>query len=362
MTDQDYMKLALNIAASALGQTSPNPAVGAVVVKNNEIIGMGAHLKAGEPHAEVHAIRMAQDKAEGATIYVTLEPCSHHGKTPPCADLIIQSGIKRVVIATTDPNPLVAGQGIAKLRPAGINVELGLMKAEADELNKVFFHYMTTGTPYVTLKAAMSLDGKIATRTGDSKWISSEVSRAEVHQQRRRHDAILVGVGTVLADNPSLTVRLEGGAKQPKRIILDTHLRTPLEATVVTDGLAETMILTGHTIDEAKASQMQEKGVSVIQLPDTPRNLDQVLTVLAEAGVTSVYVEGGAEVHGQFLQKKAFQELILYIAPKLIGGRLAPTAFGGEGFAFMTEVLDLEIMEMERSGPDIKLVARPRKE
>ena len=201
MKDTDYMSLAIELAKQTKGQTSPNPVVGAVVVKDNAVVGLGAHLKAGEPHAEVHAIRMAGDKAKNATIYVTLEPCSHHGRTPPCSNLIIESKIKRVVIASVDPNPLVAGSGIKRLQDAGIKVEVGLLRKQADELNEVFFHYISTKRPYITIKSATSLDGKIATSTGESKWITGEEARNDVHQYRHEHDAILVGVNTV--DPPS---------------------------------------------------------------------------------------------------------------------------------------------------------------
>jgi diaminohydroxyphosphoribosylaminopyrimidine deaminase/5-amino-6-(5-phosphoribosylamino)uracil reductase len=230
MNDIYYMNLALNLAKGTLGQTSPNPVVGAVLVKENQIVGMGAHLKAGEAHAEVHAIQMAGIKAKGATLYVTLEPCSHFGKTPPCSDLVIRTGIKKVFVATTDPNPQVAGTGIERIRKAGIEVHLGLLQEEARELNKVFFYNIRTGLPFVTLKSAISLDGKTATVTGESKWITGEEARNDVHQYRHQHDAILVGVNTLIKDNPTLTTRLASGGKNPVRIILDTHLRTPKDA------------------------------------------------------------------------------------------------------------------------------------
>ncbi|MGX1264102.1 riboflavin biosynthesis protein RibD [Rossellomorea marisflavi] len=211
----EYMKLALQLARSAQGQTSPNPVVGAVVVKDGSVVGTGSHLKAGGPHAEVHAIREAGEKAKGADIYVTLEPCSHHGRTPPCADLIIESGIKRVFIACKDSNPLVGGEGIERLKEAGINVHLGMGEPEGLELNKHFFHFIRTGTPYVTLKSAVTLDGRTASSSGDSKWITTELSRMDVHYDRHRHDAIVVGVNTIIQDNPHLTTRLPQGGKKP---------------------------------------------------------------------------------------------------------------------------------------------------
>lgn len=359
MSDQYYMQLAIDLAKSASGQTSPNPVVGAVVAKNNQIVGMGAHLKAGEAHAEVHAIKMAGEKAEGATIYVTLEPCSHFGKTPPCADLVIQSGIKRVVVATTDPNPQVAGRGIKKMQEAGIDVEVGLLKREADSLNKVFYHYIQTGEPYVTLKSATSLDGKIATSEGHSKWITSEAAREDVHYFRHQHDAILVGVNTVIKDNPSLTTRLHGGGKNPIRIILDTHLRTPMEAIVVTDHEAETWIITGSEVDKPKMETMESKGIKVIPMNHPNIKIKEMLQAVGKLGVTSIYVEGGAEVHGSFLQEKAFQQIITYIAPKIIGGRHAPSSFGGGGITTMDEALSLEILDVTKIGPDIRVIAVP---
>ncbi|GMB07792.1 bifunctional diaminohydroxyphosphoribosylaminopyrimidine deaminase/5-amino-6-(5-phosphoribosylamino)uracil reductase RibD [Thermolongibacillus altinsuensis] len=358
MNDEQYMRFALQLAQAAVGQTSPNPVVGAVVVKDGEIVGFGAHLKAGEPHAEVHALRMAGEKAKGATVYVTLEPCSHYGKTPPCADLLIEKEVRRVVVATTDPNPLVAGKGIAKLRQAGIAVDVGVLKEEADELNEMFFHYISTKTPYVTLKYAMSLDGKIATKTGESKWITSEEARRDVHRYRRAHDAILVGVETVLADDPSLTVRLGDGGKNPIRIILDTRLRTPLEAKVVRDGETPTWIVVGSEVTEAQMAPYREKNVQIIQMNEASITIPSLLKVLGEKKVMSLFVEGGAAVHGSFVAAKAFQKVIAYIAPKFIGGKEAPSPIGGSGFAHMAEVMSLQIKQVETIGPDIKIVAK----
>ena len=241
---QYYMRFALNLARSAEGQTSPNPLVGAVCVKDGQIIGTGAHLKAGTPHAEVHALMMAGTESHGADLYVTLEPCAHTGKTPPCTDLIISSGIRRVFVASIDPNPSVNGTGIGLLKAAGIEVITGILQEEAEQLNRAFFHFIKYGKPYVTLKAAATLDGRLSTQTGDSKWITSDAARTDVHHLRHTHDAILVGVQTVLHDNPFLTTRLPHGGKNPIRIILDRHLRTPTTANIVTDGAVETIIFT----------------------------------------------------------------------------------------------------------------------
>ncbi len=356
MNDRDYMRLALQLAESTRGQTAPNPMVGSVVVKNGQIIGVGAHLKAGEGHAEVQALDMAGTEANGATIYVTLEPCSHYGKTPPCADLIIERGIKRAVIATGDPNPKVAGKGLKKLEAAGIKVEFGVCQEEADALNEVFFHYTMTKTPYVTMKTAVTLDGKTATVAGKSKWITSEEAREDVHCYRHVHDAILVGVGTVIADDPSLTTRLKHGGKNPIRVVLDRQLRIPLEAKLVQDQLAPTWIVTTAHAPHAKEEELAACGVQVIRLEND--SIDAVLKLLGEKGITSLFVEGGAEINGSFLQARAFNQWIVYMAPKAFGGRLAPAAIAGDGFANVDDAVEFTWHEVKMLGPDLKLVAK----
>lgn len=355
--DKEYMELALNLARSAVGQTSPNPCVGAVVVNDGQVVGMGAHLKAGEAHAEVHALNMAGERAKDATIYVTLEPCSHFGKTPPCANAIIEAGIKRAVIATTDPNPKVSGEGIKRMIAAGIEVEVGLLQEEANELNEMFFHYMKTKKPFVTMKSATSLDGKIATVAGESKWITSEDARFDAHKYRHLHDAILVGIGTVLADDPSLTTRLPQGGKNPIRVILDSSLRTPLEANVVTDGEAPTWIVTTNGSSNEKRQALIEKGVELIILDDEEILIERLLDELGSRGVMSLFVEGGAEVNGSFIAAKSVNQVIMYLAPKLIGGSDAPTASGGLGIEKLTDALAAQIRTIERIGVDLKIVA-----
>lgn len=361
MRDQDYMNLAINVAKAGVGQTTPNPVVGAVIVNDGRVVGIGAHLKAGEPHAEVHAIRMAGEKAQNSTAYVTLEPCSHHGKTPPCADLLITSKVKRVVVATTDPNPLVAGKGIAKLKAAGIEVEVGVCKEQADALNAVFFHYLDKKRPYVTLKSATTLDGKIATVTGESKWITGEAARQDVHLYRSIHDAILVGVNTVLMDNPSLTTRLPNGTgKNPIRVILDSKLRTPLDSQIVNDGKAETWIIVSNQVNQEKMKEFSEKkGVRIIQLQEANLSISTMLTRLGEEGISSIFVEGGAEVNGSFLKEKAINQVIVYLAPKLFGGKQAPTAIGGSGIESIDDSLQLTIKSVEQLGEDVKIIAEP---
>jgi diaminohydroxyphosphoribosylaminopyrimidine deaminase/5-amino-6-(5-phosphoribosylamino)uracil reductase len=321
---------------------------------------MGAHLKAGEPHAEVHAIRMAGDKSKDAILYVTLEPCSHIGKTPPCSNLVIEAGIKKVFVATTDPNPQVSGTGIKRMIKAGIEVEVGLLQQDARDLNKVFFYNIQTGLPYVTLKSATSLDGKTATVTGESMWITGEEVRNDVHQFRHQHDGILVGVNTVLKDNPSLTTRLSAGGKNPIRIILDTHLRTPIDATVITDHQAPTWIITGYEIDPKQEAIFHELGIEIIKLEGKQILLKEMLGILGKRGITSLFVEGGSEVHGSFLKERAFQQIITYIAPKLIGGKIAPTSFGGQGIEKIAEAISLTIKQVDMIGYDLRIISEPK--
>jgi len=359
MNDYDYMKLALSMAEATAGQTSPNPMVGAVLVNNHEIVGVGTHVKAGGPHAEVHAIQMAGEKAKGAILYVTLEPCSHYGKTPPCSDLIIQTGVKKVFVAAVDPNPKVCGNGIQRLKKAGIEVEVGLLQEEASQLNKVFFHYTKTGLPFVTVKTATSLDGKIATVMGESKWITSKEAREDVHQYRHKHDAILVGVNTVIKDNPLLTTRLENGGKNPIRIILDSTLRIPLNANVVSDKSAETYIVTGNRVDPYKKEILIGSGIKIINMEQSSITIKEMLKALAKHGITSIFVEGGGKIQGSFLKENAFQEVITYIAPKLIGGDQAPTTFGGIGIKHINEVPILRFTQMDKIGDDIRIIAVP---
>ncbi|OZM57143.1 riboflavin biosynthesis protein RibD [Lottiidibacillus patelloidae] len=360
MTDKEYMALAISLAQKTIGQTSPNPAVGAVVVKDGRIVGLGTHLKAGEPHAEVHALHMAGENAKGSTIYVTLEPCSHFGKTPPCANLIIEKQVKRCVIASVDSNPIVTNNGIARLKEAGIDVEVGLLKEEAEALNPYFNFYQIYKRPFVTLKTATSLDGKIATYSGDSKWITGKEAREDVHKYRHEHDAILVGVGTVLADDPSLTCRVPNGGINPIRIILDTSLRTPKTAKVVTDNEAPTWIIVGSGVLDEKKQEFEKLGVKVIIIKEPTISISELLKTLGENGIQSLFVEGGAKVNGSFLEAKAFQQVITYIAPKLIGGSNAPTSFAGTGFENIKGVPLLKVKSVEKIGDDIKIVSLPK--
>ncbi|MBM7647855.1 diaminohydroxyphosphoribosylaminopyrimidine deaminase/5-amino-6-(5-phosphoribosylamino)uracil reductase [Bacillus ectoiniformans] len=362
MMNEHYMKLALTLAEGVKGQTSPNPPVGAVVVKEGRVVGMGAHLKAGEGHAEVHALNDAGDEAIGADVYVTLEPCSHYGKTPPCADLLIACKVKRVYIAAVDPNPQVSGRGIRKLQEAGIEVFTGICEKEARSLLEPFFHFIQTNTPFVTMKTAITADGKTAAYTGHSRWITSEQAREDVHLIRHQHDAILVGVNTVLQDNPLLTTRLPQGGKHPIRIILDTQLRIPLEANVIINKEAETIVVCGYDASNVKEQELSNIGIQVIRLQQSFISVKNVLMELGKQGIMTLLVEGGSEVNASFFQERSFQQLLIYMAPKLIGGKLAPTAFGGEGLPLMNEAIPLQFEAVELLGPDLKITASLKKE
>lgn len=362
MNDVAYMKLALSLAKATIGQTSPNPSVGSVIVKDGRLVGTGTHLKAGGAHAEVIAIKEAKEQTNDAVLYVTLEPCNHYGKTPPCTDLIIQSGIKKVYVATLDPNPLVRGKGVEKLLEAGIDVEVGLCEEEALPLYEKFFHFIQTNTPYVTLKTAISFDGKTATKTGDSKWITSKEARRDVHHLRHEHDAILVGIGTVLKDNPLLTTRRPQGGINPIRVILDTNLKIPYTANVVQDRSAKTIIFTGNSIDVTKKEKLEQQGVEIISLMMPTISIKEVLRMLGERKVTSLLVEGGATVHASFLKENAFQQIVTYIAPTIIGGNLAKPFIGGDGALFVKDGKRLQFTSVERIGPDIKIIAKPLRE
>ena len=353
MTDKEYMQEALRIAANAKGRTSPNPMVGAVIVKDGRIIAEGWHRQAGTPHAEVHALNMAGELAKGSTLYVTLEPCSHFGRTPPCANAIINAGIKRVVCAMTDPNPKVSGNGMKILKDAGIEVAVGICEDEARRLNEVFLKWITTNKPFVSLKCAMSLDGKIATSTGQSQWITSEASRRRVHELRDIHDAIMVGIGTVLADNPSLTTRIEGG-KNPIRVIVDSQARTPINSNVITDGQAKTIIAVSKNASNDKVNAFKKAGVEIIIAGNSERvDLNILMNELASREITSILVEGGGTLNFSLLEAGLVDKVYAFIASKIIGGRDALTSVEGEGFKNLNEALNLRDVTTEMIDNDI---------
>lgn len=352
--DEYYMTLALDMAERALGQTGTNPVVGSVVVKQGALVGLGTHLQRGTPHAEVHALNMAGSQAEGSTVYVTLEPCSHHGLTPPCAERLIREKVSRVVVACEDPNPLVAGKGIAMLRAAGIEVEVGVLRERALRLNRRFIKYITTGLPYVTVKTASTLDGKIASRTGDSKWISNEKAREIVHTMRHRHQAIMVGVSTIAADDPQLTTRLSVPGLSPVRVIADSTLRIPETAKVLSDGAAPTWILTTEQADPAKAERLTGRGAEIIRCGGGPRvDLREALVQLGKRGISSVLVEGGGRLNGALLERRLADEIVLFFAPKLIGGKEAAGNFMFAGYDLMRDAVFLRDMEVEQIGDNV---------
>lgn len=352
LNDEAYMRLALQLAAGASGQTGVNPVVGCVVVKEGRIIGMGAHLKRGEAHAEVHALNMAGAEAEGATAYVTLEPCSHHGATPPCCERLIKEKVARVVVAATDPNSLVSGRGVAKLREHGIDVEVGLLGDESVALNEAFNHYIVHRRPFVTLKTALTLDGRIATHTGHSKWITGAAAREAVHTLRHRNAAIMVGAETVLADDPELTTRLSVPGLHPIRVIVDSRLRVPDTARVL-NGAASTIVLTTEAADSDKADRLTALGADVIRCGDGPRvDLGKAMVKLGERGISSVLLEGGGVLNGAMLQAGLVDKLMLFYAPLIVGGEGSPSGFAFRGPEAMSDAYRLSRVKLETYGED----------
>lgn len=356
-----YMDLALNNAKSLKGQTDPNPLVGSVIVNDNRIVGIGTHLKAGEPHAEIHALRMAGDMSQGATIYVTLEPCSHFGRTGPCAQAIIDAGIKKAVVATLDPNPIVAGNGVRMLEEAGIEVIVGVCEEKSRKMNEVFNKFIVEKTPFVTLKAASTLDGKIATHSLDSKWITSEEARTDVHLLRSQHMAILVGVGTVIADDPELTARIPNG-RNPLRVVLDSTLRIPLNSKLVTDRVADTWIFTSQNYNPGKRAALEALGISIYETGNaTQVDVLDVVRVLGEKGISSLFIEGGGTINAAFLENDLIDKVVFYFAPKLVGGKIAPTFIEGTGVEWMKDAIDLRDGEFSKIGKDFKFTGYPEK-
>ena len=365
--DESFMRPALALARRGYGTTSPNPMVGAVLVKGGRIIGQGWHHCAGEPHAEIEALRDAErrrNSPKGATLYVTLEPCCTHGRTPPCTAAIKAAGIKRVVVAAKDPNPKHAGRGFRILRRAGIEVEHGVLAEEATKLNEAFNHWIVQRTPFVTVKAAMTLDGKIATASGESKWITGEEARAEGMRLRAGADAILVGVNTVLADDPSLTVRETPKTKiqtsRLRRIVLDSQARTPLKAKVVSDEFAAlTTIVVGKGAPARRIAALAKRAqVWTAPLRGGRIDLRWVLKRLGGEKVTSLLVEGGGEVNASFLLGAFAQRVAFFYAPKILGGRDSRKAVAGEGARSLNEILNLSDVEWRRVGEDLMMTAR----
>ncbi|MBN1651449.1 MAG: bifunctional diaminohydroxyphosphoribosylaminopyrimidine deaminase/5-amino-6-(5-phosphoribosylamino)uracil reductase RibD [Bacteroidales bacterium] len=349
--DRKMMRNSLRLAKKGCGFVAPNPLVGATIVKNGHIIGEGWHQKYGEAHAEIDAIAKSTSSVEGATLYVNLEPCAHQGKTPACSLAIIQNKFKRVVIACLDPNPLVSGKGVNMLLQAGIEVDSGILEQEAFKLNERFFKYITHNKPFIALKMASSLDGKIATFSGDSKWISNEKSRAFAHLLRLQYSAILVGINTVLTDDPQLNVRLKNKKiKNPLRIVLDSQLQIPLEAKILNASLAPTWIATTQKQASDKSRILEHKGIRVLFCPEKEGKIDlhYLIEKLADENIDSLLVEGGGTVNFSFAQKKLVDKVYAFIAPKLIGGAHAKTSMEGVGFEKLSDSLQLKNLRYKK--------------
>ena len=359
LSDKDYMLRAIDLAKKGMGYTRPNPLVGAVIVKDGRIIGEGCHEKYGDLHAERNAIKNLTESAEGATIYVTLEPCCHHGKQPPCTEAIVENRIAKVVIGSRDPNPLVSGKGTAYLREHGIIVEEDFMREECDELNPVFFHYITTGLPYVVMKYAMTLDGKIATRTGESKWITGEKSRMEVQEMRHRYRGIMVGIGTVLADDPMLNVRIEG-KRSPIRIICDSSLKIPLDCRICKTAKDYRTIIACAKADENKKEQLKNLGIQIIEVPDVNNKVDlsKLMKELGSMKIDSILLEGGGTLNDSMMRAGLINEIKAFVAPKIFGGVNAKSPVAGTGFAHVDEGGIFKLNSIRQFDDDVLLEYR----
>lgn len=356
-----YMLRALELARASVGETSPNPPVGAVLARDGRIVGEGRTQPAGQAHAEVVALRQAGERARGATLYVTLEPCWHYGRTPPCTNSIIAAGVAEVHVSMVDPNPRVDGRGITALRAAGIKVVLGECRAEAEDLTAPHTVYITTGMPLVTLKFAMSLDGKIATRAGDSKWITGEESRRYVHELRARSDAIMAGIGTALADDPQLTARDSDDAplsRQPLRVVVDSRGNLPPDAKMLSQP-GKTLVAVSEISEDARDA-LESAGAEVFFAPasDGRVNLGALLAELGRREVTSVLVEGGGALAGSLLDARLAHRVVAFVAPTIIGGDRSPSPVGGQGAALMSDAIRLSGVKIERFGSDVAVIGR----
>lgn len=362
--DEKYMRLAMQLAGNAIGRTSPNPLVGAVIVKDNRVVGCGWHRKAGTPHAEVHALNQAGELAQGADVYVTLEPCAHYGKTPPCAKALVEAKVKNVYGGLLDVNPKVAGKGFKILEDAGIHVEYGFLQDELRKQNEVFFKWIEHKKPFIVLKAAMTLDGKIATATGQSKWITNETSRVYGYKLRDIYDGIMVGINTVIEDNPMLTARVDGG-KSPIRIVVDSSLRIDINANVVQDKSAKTIVATTDKADKDKILKLQAQDVDVIVVDKDENDkvdIEKLLDILGQQNICSILVEGGATLSGSFVAKKLVDKVYFFIAPKIVGGKEAKTPVAGTGILNLQEALALKDIQIEKLEEDILIIGRVDKD
>lgn len=353
MKDHDYMRLALDLAEQGRGWTSPNPMVGAVVVKDGQIIGQGWHKRCGQPHAERNALASCTQDPAGAVLYVTLEPCCHHGRQPPCTEAILEAGIRRVVVGSGDPNPLVAGKGVGILREHGVEVTEHILQQECDHLNEVFFHYIQTMRPFVAMKYAMTMDGKIAAYTGASQWITGEKARAHVQRQRHWYSAIMVGVGTVLEDDPLLTCRVPDG-KNPIRVVCDTHLRTPLTARAVRTAKETPTILATCCMEQKRWQAYENEGCQIVTVDEKNGHLDlqQLMEQLGQQQIDSVLLEGGGTLNWAALESGIVQKVYAYVAPKLFGGKDAKTPVEGRGVSSPAGAFRLKHTAITRLGED----------
>jgi len=362
MTDikhQQYMQLALNAALQGVGRTAPNPPVGAVIVNSGDVVGVGFHPQAGQPHAEIFALQQAGEKAHGADIYVTLEPCSHYGKTPPCADALIAAGVESVYIGVADPNPQVAGRGIKKLEEAGVKVQTGILESECRQLIKPFSKKILTGLPFTIYKAAITLDGNTATAAGDSQWVSGDLSRLHVHQLRDRVEAIMVGIGTVLNDDPLLNTRLpDGGGHDPLRIVVDSQLQIDPECRLLTqESTAKTLIATIST-DQQKVLALQDVGAEVVVFPaDSGRvSLPELWYKLGQRNIHRILLEGGSTLATAAFNKGLIDQLMLFVAPKLLGGSSPFRLFSGSGYTKMADATQLVDVSYQHVGDDLLII------
>ncbi|MFH1387535.1 MAG: bifunctional diaminohydroxyphosphoribosylaminopyrimidine deaminase/5-amino-6-(5-phosphoribosylamino)uracil reductase RibD [bacterium] len=353
--DIKFMREALVLAKSAEGRTTPDPMVGAVLVKDGRIISMGYHGEVATPHAEAWAIQKASENPKGATLYLNLEPCNHYGNNPPCTEAIINAGVKKVIAAMKDPNPLVNGRGFAKLKNHGVEVEVGLLEDEANKLNEVFKTYITKKRPFIVMKTAMTIDGKIATKTGASRWVASPSSLDFAHHLRNLYDAMVVGVDTVLVDDPKLNIRRGTVIKHPVRIVLDTHAKTPLSADIFSSPGGKTVIAVGPKAPAKKVRALEKMGAEIISLPLSGKYVDvgALVKKLAKMKITSLLVEGGGEVNASFLAKKLVDKAHFVIVPKIFGGRDAKTPVEGEGIKLPAQAKWLKNVEIEKLGTDI---------
>ncbi len=356
MDDVFYMDRAISLARKGAGFVNPNPMVGAVIVKDGRIIGEGYHERYGELHAERNALKNCTESPKGATLYVTLEPCCHYGKTPPCTEAIIENEIKKVVVGTLDVNPIVAGKGVSILREHGIEVEVGLLEEECKNLNRVFNKYVSTKLPYVVMKYAMTADGKIATASGESKWITGEAAREAVHRLRKNLSGIMVGVSTVIADDPSLDCRLEEEVKNPVRIICDTNLRTPLFSKVVTTACEIPTIIATSSDDREKAAEYEKRGCKVLKVSKTEEGIDleELMKELGNDGIDSILLEGGGTLNFSALKSRIVDELHIHMAPKIFGGS-GKTPVMGAGIAAIADAIKLRTISTSWYGDDLVL-------